>query len=59
MHDTQWLLAMFYHKNENIIGKRIFSLALSWILDHCEDQMKSHIQNTLNIYNDLQIQQFS
>lgn len=44
MHDTEWLLAMFYHKNENIVGKGIFSLALFWILDHCEDQMKSHIQ---------------
>lgn len=34
MHDTEWLLAMFHHKNENIIGKGIFSLVLSWILDH-------------------------
>lgn len=44
MHDTEWLLAMFHHKNENIIGKGIYSLALSWILVHCEDQLKCHMQ---------------
>ena len=35
---------MFHHKNENIIGKGIYSLALSWILVHCEDQLKCHMQ---------------
>ena len=47
IHDSEWLLAMFHHKNENIIGIGIFfSCFIVDFRPHCEDPMTHHMQKT-------------